>query len=109
MVVLTMISYAMPVLRGRAANGRGAQLLEMSAFWLMSLSMLMITLLLTGAGLVQVWLQRMADEPLPFMAVQAQLSVFYWLRLGFGVIFLIGLLLYIGSFFVKGESRVAAS
>lgn len=108
MVVLTMISYAMPVLRGRAANGRRAQLMEMWAFWLMSLAMLMITLLLTGAGLVQVWLQRMVDEPLPFMTVQAQLSVFYWLREGFGLIFLTGLLLYIGSFFLKGETKVAA-
>lgn len=108
MVVLTMISYAMPVLRGRAANGRRAQLMEMWAFWLMSLAMLMITLLLTGAGLVQVWLQRMVDEPLPFMTVQAQLSVFYWLREGFGLIFLAGLLLYIGSFFLKGETKVAA-
>lgn len=108
MVVLTMISYAMPILRGRAANGRGAQLMEMWAFWLMSLAMLMIALLLTGAGIVQIWLQRMSNAPLSFMAAQDQVAVFYWLREGFGVIFLIGLLLYIGSFFLKGESKAAA-
>jgi nitric oxide reductase subunit B len=108
MVVLTMISYAMPILQGRAANGRSAQLMEMWAFWLMSIAMMMITLLLTGAGIVQVWLQRMSNAPLSFMATQDQIAVFYWLREGFGLMFLIGLLLYIGSFFLKGESKAVA-
>jgi nitric oxide reductase subunit B len=40
-----------------------------------------------------------------FMAVQDSISIFYWAREAAGVVFLIGLLLYIGSFFVKGESR----
>lgn len=105
MVVLTMISYAMPILRGRAANSRNAQLMEMSAFWLMSIAMLMITLLLTGAGIVQIWLQRLSTTPLGFMATQDQVAVFYWLREGFGVMFLIGLIAYIGSFFAKGSSQ----
>ena len=37
MVVLTMISYAMPILRGRAANSEKAQVLEMWSFWLMTI------------------------------------------------------------------------
>jgi nitric oxide reductase subunit B len=40
-----------------------------------------------------------------FMAVQDQISIFYWAREGAGVVFLIGLLLYMASFFVKGESH----
>src|SRR3546814_709696 len=36
-VVLTMISYAMPILRGRAANPPRAQTLEKAAFWTMSI------------------------------------------------------------------------
>jgi nitric oxide reductase subunit B len=40
-----------------------------------------------------------------FMAVQDSIAIFYWAREGAGLVFLIGLLLYIASFFVKGESK----
>jgi nitric oxide reductase subunit B len=43
------------------------------------------------------------------MATQDQVSLFYWLREGTGVVFLIGLLLYVASFFVKGETKSAAA
>jgi nitric oxide reductase subunit B len=105
LVVLTMISYAMPILRGRAANPERAQIMEMWSFWLMTIAMFFIALFLTGAGIVQIWLQRLSDTPMSFMAVQDQISIFYWAREGAGLVFLLGLLLYIGSFFVKGESK----
>ena len=105
LVVLTMISYAMPILRGRAANPERAQIMEMWSFWLMTIAMFFIALFLTGAGIVQVWLQRLSPTPMGFMAVQDQLAIFYWAREGAGVVFLIGLILYIGSFFVKGDSH----
>jgi nitric oxide reductase subunit B len=105
LVVLTMISYAMPILRGRAANPERAQIMEMWSFWLMTIAMFFIALFLTGAGIVQVWLQRLSPTPMSFMAVQDQIAIFYWAREAAGVVFLIGLLLYIGSFFVKGESH----
>ncbi len=107
MVVLTMISYAMPILRGRAANSNKAQVLEMWSFWLMTVAMVFITLFLTAAGILQVWLQRVSESPLPFMVAQDQISLFYWLREGSGVVFLIGLLCYIASFFVRGEEKTA--
>lgn len=101
MVNLTIISYAMPMLRGRkAANSGSSQVCEMWSFWLMTISMVFITLFLTAAGIVQTYLQRFSDNPLPFMAVQDQISFFYWLREAAGVIFLIGLIVYIVSFFV---------
>lgn len=105
LVVLTMISYAMPILRGRAANPERAQIMEMWSFWLMTIAMFFIALFLTGAGIVQIWLQRLSTTPMSFMAVQDQISIFYWAREGAGLVFLLGLLLYIGSFFVKGESK----
>jgi len=37
--------------------------------------------------------------------VQDQISIFYWAREGAGLVFLIGLVLYICSFFVKGKSH----
>ena len=109
MVVLCIISYAMPVLRGRAANSNGAQVIEMWSFCLMTVAMVFITLFLTAADILQVWLQRFSDEPQSFMQVQEQLSLFYWMREWAGVIFLVGLVAYIASFFVKEEPAAAAS
>jgi nitric oxide reductase subunit B len=57
---------------------------------------------------VQIWLQRISPTPMGFMAVQDQVSIFYWLREGTGVVFLIGLVIYISSFFVKGGAKAAA-
>jgi len=107
MVVLCIISYAMPVLRGRAANSERAQQMEMWAFWLMTIAMVFITLFLTAAGILQVWLQRVSENPMPFMVAQDQIKLFYWLREFTGVVFLLGLLLYIASFFAKGETKAA--
>ena len=103
MVVLTMISYSMPIMRGQKAGNARAQVAEMWSFWLMTVSMVFITLFLTGAGILQVYLQRYSDTPLSFMDTQAKLEIFYWMREGAGLIFLIGLIVYLASFFVKGE------
>jgi len=109
MIVLTIISYAMPLLRGRtAANSNKSQVLEMWSFWLMTVAMVFITLFLTGAGILQIFLQRVSDDPQPFMAVQEQISIFYWMREIAGVVFLIGLVVYLLSFFV-GNSEPEAS
>jgi len=64
MVVLTMISYSMPIMRGQKAANARAQ------------------------------------------ATQDKVEIFYWMREGAGLIFLIGLIVYIISFFVKGEEVV---
>lgn len=109
LVVLAMISYAMPILRGREANSRKAQSLEMWSFWIMSISMGVMVLALTGAGILQIWLQRMPTEgALSFMATQDQLRFFYWTRLAGGTGFLLGLLAYLGSFFVGGEEATVS-
>jgi nitric oxide reductase subunit B len=108
MAVLTIISYAMPIMRGRAANSNKAQVVEMWAFWLMTVSIVFITLFLTAAGILQVWLQRVSDNPLPFMVTQDQISLFYWMREWSGVVFLIGLVVYIWSFFIPGEEKAKA-
>lgn len=108
MVNLMMISYAMPILRGRAANSNKSQVLEMWSFWLMTVAIVFITLFLTAAGILQVWLQRVSDAPLPFMVAQEKIALFYWMREWAGVAFLIGLIVYITSFFVGGDEKEAA-
>ena len=95
MIVLTIISYAWPHLRGHGdANDERSQVMEMWSFWLMTVSMVFITLFLTGAGILQVWLQRI-DGTETFMAIQDKLAPFYWLREVAGVVFMIGLILYV--------------
>jgi len=109
MIVLAMISYAMPLMRGReACNSARSQSMEMWSFWLMTISMVFITLFLTGAGILQVYLQRFSDNPMDFMVVQDKIALFYWLREIAGLIFLVGLVLYIASFFV-GKSEPEAT
>ncbi|MGD8617616.1 MAG: cbb3-type cytochrome c oxidase subunit I [Gammaproteobacteria bacterium] len=108
LIVLTIISYAMPQLRGRdAANSERSQVLEMWSFWLMTVSMVFITLFLTGAGILQAYLQRVSEAPQAFMVVQEQISLFYWMREAAGVVFLIGLVVYIASFFVGSRDPEA--
>jgi len=109
MIVLTIISYAMPMLRGRtAANSNTSQVLEIWSFWLMTVSMVFITLFLTGAGILQVFMQRVAENPEPFMVVQEKIALFYWMREIAGVVFLIGLVLYVLSFFVGNREPEAS-
>ena len=101
LVVIAMISYAMPILRGREANPRRAQAWEMWSFWIMTIGMGVMVLALTSAGILQVWLQRIPTEgAMSFMATQDQLRFFYWGRVVGGVMFLVGLLAYLVSFFI---------
>lgn len=109
MIVLTMISYAMPLLRGRkAASSNKSQIVEMWSFWLMTVAMVFITLFLTGAGVLQTWMQRYTDTPISFMEAQDKIAIFYWLREGAGVVFMIGLIVYVISFFV-GQNEPEAT
>jgi nitric oxide reductase subunit B len=39
---------------------------------------------------------------------QEQISLFYWMREWAGVVFLIGLIIYIWSFFIPGEEKAKA-
>ena len=106
MVVLAIISYAMPILRGRVANSQKAQNVEMWSFWMMTVGMVVMVLALTGAGILQIWLQRMPTSgAMSFMDTQDQLRFFYWIRVGGGVGFLMGLMTYLSSFFIGGVPR----
>ena len=106
LVVIAMISYAMPILRGREANSRRAQAFEMWSFWIMTIGMGVMVLALTGAGILQVWLQRIPTEgAMPFMQTQDQLRFFYWTRMAGGVAFLAGLLVYLSSFFIGPSAQ----
>ncbi len=109
MICFTLISYAMPILRGRPhGNCAKAQKVELTSFWLMVIGMIGLTLALTVAGVMQIEMQRIPDSAhaMAFMDVQAKLSTIYIIRSLFGVMTFVGLLVYFYSFFVK-EERVA--
>ncbi|MDQ7042705.1 MAG: cbb3-type cytochrome c oxidase subunit I [Sulfurimonas sp.] len=106
MILFTIISYAMPILRGRPhGNCEKAQAVERKAFWMMVIGMLGVTSALVIAGTMQVFLQRLPDvDALSFMATQTEIVPVYMVRLAFGVMSVAGLFLYFYSFFVKEEA-----
>ena len=106
MILFTIISYAMPILRGRPhGNCAKAQAVERKAFWMMVIGMLGVTSALVIAGTMQVFLQRLPDvDALSFMATQTEIVPVYMVRLAFGVMSVLGLLTYFYSFFVKEEA-----
>lgn len=102
MIVLAMASYAVPKMRNMQP---GTQKAEMLSFWIMVISMMFIALSLTGAGIVQVYLQRVLA--MPYMEAQGYIKLFYGLRLFFGGTFSIGLLVYLYHFFTPSKSGTA--
>ena len=106
MILFTIISYAMPILRGRPhGNCAKAQAVERASFWMMVIGMLGVTSALVIAGTMQVFLQRLPDvDALSFMATQTEIVPVYMVRLAFGVISVLGLFTYFYSFFVKEEA-----
>ncbi|MBE9536758.1 MAG: cbb3-type cytochrome c oxidase subunit I [Proteobacteria bacterium] len=100
MIVIAMISYAVPNLRNQESLNQKA---EVIAFWTMVISMLFMGLSLTGAGIVQVYLQRILG--MPFMEAQEHIALFYGLRFFFGITFTLGLGIYLYDFFSSAKSR----
>ncbi|HEY0837362.1 MAG TPA: cbb3-type cytochrome c oxidase subunit I [Azospirillum sp.] len=92
MINLAIITYAMPHLRGREPYN---QVLNMWSFWMMCSGMAFMTFALTVAGVVQVHLQRVLG--MGYMEVQEQLALFYWMRLGSGVVVFASVLLFVYS------------
>jgi nitric oxide reductase subunit B len=94
MLNLAIMTYAMPYLRNRQPFN---QKLNMWSFWLMTSAIAFMTFSLTFAGVVQVHLQRVLG--MGYMEVQDQLALFYWMRLGSGVVVAISALMFAYSVF----------
>jgi len=107
MIAMAIISYAWPKLHGNECSSPQAQRLEIMSCWVMSLSMLAITLLLTWAGWIQIELQRMPESAgaLGYMQTQDAIMTVYWLRLFAGLGFAVGLGMYLYSFLVARSTR----
>ncbi|MCD6173689.1 MAG: cbb3-type cytochrome c oxidase subunit I [Sulfurimonas sp.] len=105
MIMFTMISYAMPIMRGRPhGNSKPAQKRELTSFWMMNIGMIGLTLALSAAGIVQILDQRVGTDLIGFMESQESIAGIYTIRAAFGVLVLAGLLTYFSSFFMKEEN-----
>jgi nitric oxide reductase subunit B len=92
MVNLAMFTYATPMLFRREPYN---QVLNILSFWVMNLGVILMTVSLTFAGVLQTHLERVQGND--YMAVQQQLTLFYDARLWGGVTTAFGLALYLVS------------
>jgi nitric oxide reductase subunit B len=90
MLNLAVITYAMPNLRG---IGPYNQVRNMWSFWIMTSGMVFMAFTLTFAGVIQTHMQRVLGNN--YMLVQEQLDLFYWYRLGAGLVVVAGGLLFV--------------
>ncbi|MCB2052802.1 MAG: cbb3-type cytochrome c oxidase subunit I [Geminicoccaceae bacterium] len=93
MINIAVFTYAMPSLRGLMPFN---QLLNMWSFWLMTSAMAFMTFTLTFAGIVQTHMQRVVGG-YSYMDVQDQLALFFWMRLGSGVVVVVAAVLLVYS------------
>jgi nitric oxide reductase subunit B len=99
LLILSMIYVTLPSIRGvRSFNqSRGYQ-----AFWWMTISMIFIVLTLTGAGMVQTYMERLLG--LDYVTVKATYNLWFWaFRAIFGVGFLVGVLIFVKDYFTLGK------
>jgi len=97
MIVLAMITYAMPGLTGRDERTLDRPL-GLWAFWLMVGGMFGMTLAFATAGIAQVYLERITG--LGFLETQRKIQVHFLMLTGTGLIFALGVALYLWDFFV---------
>ncbi len=106
MIIFTVVSYAMPILRGRPhGNCQKAQNVELVSFWMMNIGMMGLTLALSAAGIVQIIDSRVGTELIGFMESAESISGIFMVRGLFGLLVFLGLMTYFTSFFIKEEAK----
>lgn len=104
MVVLAMISFAMPELTGRKLY---AGWVPEWAFWTSNIGMVGMTGAFAVAGITQVYLERKMG--LDFLAVQEAISVHFIGLILAACLFTVGIGLYIWNFINTGSRRMRRS
>ncbi len=99
LLVLAMIYITLPAIRGvKEFNASRAFL----SFWVMTISMIFIVLTITGAGMVQTYMERLMG--LDYVTVKTTYNMWFWIfRAIFGVGFLIGVAIFVTDFFRLGK------
>jgi nitric oxide reductase subunit B len=99
LLVMSMIYVTLPSIRGvKEFNSSRAY----QSFWWLTISMVLIVMTITGAGMVQVYMERLMG--LDYVAVKANYNLWFWIfRAIFGVGFLIGVSIFVIDFFRLGK------
>ncbi len=99
LLVLSMIYVTLPSIRRvrEFDQSKGYQ-----SFWWMTISMVFIVLTITGAGMVQTYMERLLG--LDYVTVKVNYNLWFWIfRAIFGVGFLIGVLIFVKDYFTLGK------
>ncbi|MCF6170925.1 MAG: cbb3-type cytochrome c oxidase subunit I [Bacteroidales bacterium] len=97
MIVIAIITYAMPLMTGRKLYDRPA---AHYAFWLSNIGMIGMTTAFAAAGVAQVYLERKVG--MSFMDAQKAIEVHFWILIGAATLFTIGIIYYAVNFFQHG-------
>jgi nitric oxide reductase subunit B len=104
MIVLAVIVFAMPSFTGRdEAEESGPGLWS---FWLQVAGMLGMTMAFAAAGIAQTYLERIMG--LGFIETQHKIQVHFLMVLGTGLLFVLGVGLYLYDFFYRAPQRRSA-
>ena len=104
LLILSMIYVTLPAIRGVKGYNQSRAFLS---FWWMTISMIFIVLTITGAGMVQTYMERLMG--LDYVAVKTTYNMWFWiLRAIFGVGFLIGVGIFVKDYFKLGKEPVPA-
>jgi len=97
MIVLGIISYAMPLLTGRKCYEAPSAVL---AFWISNIGMIAMTLAFAVAGVTQVYLERRIG--MDFVTVQKEIEVHFYGLILAALLFTSGIALFIWNFISYG-------
>jgi nitric oxide reductase subunit B len=98
MIVLAVITYAMPELSGRPDDSRASGV-GLWAFWLQVGGMFGMTMAFAAAGITQTYLERILG--LGYLDTQKKMQVHFLMLLATGMLFTIGVALYLYDFFFR--------
>ena len=96
MIVLAVITYAMPSLMGHPDSQRESKT-GLWAFWLQVSGMFGMTMAFAAAGIGQVYLERILG--FGFLETQAKIQVHFLMLVATGTLFAAGVVLFLYDFF----------
>ena len=106
MIVLGMITYALPGLTGRSEDSRETTA-GFWAFWLQLAGMFGMTMAFAAAGITQTYLEHILG--IGYLDTQLKLQVHFLMLVATGALFAVGVGLYLWDFFFLAGRPVAAT
>jgi nitric oxide reductase subunit B len=106
MIVLGMITYALPGLTGRSEDSRETTA-GFWAFWLQLAGMFGMTMAFAAAGITQTYLERILG--IGYLDTQLKLQVHFLMLVATGALFAVGVGLYLWDFFFLAGRPVAST